>query len=437
MHELKPVTHEVSEPLSAEEFAGLMQRLGVLPSHRLAVAVSGGPDSMALAYCLKRWGGTVTALIVDHGLRPESAVEAEQTQKRLAAQAIPATILRWEHEPVVTRLHVTARKARYRLLLDACRHQGIAHLLLAHQREDQAETILMRLAKGSGINGLAGISAHSVSEDIHILRPLLSLAKERLIATCVAAGLLFITDASNASDQFARGRLRKVLPLLEAEGLTIERLIDLGERADSARQALDHTTLQLLSAASTRDEAGTIRIALAPLQAAPMAIVERALAASLHSIHPNDYAPEYASLKDVCGAITSIGDMPSRTLHGCLISKTATHVILVREYAGIIETPLIRAGENLLWDGRWHVTLDTTAGTEPFTIRPLGNPPHETLDILAPGLRQRLSQGRARAALPSLWRGNDLCFIPSIDARQNIASARLLSAWPILSTGSV
>ncbi len=186
--------HDDAAPVSDEEFTALMTGLfPALPS-RLAVAVSGGPDSMALAFCLKRWcdGHNQTlplAFIVDHGLRAESAQEAIRTQENLSKLGISADILRWEHEPIVTRLHDTARKARYNLLTEACRKHGIENLLLAHQREDQAETILMRFSKGSGIGGLSGMAAVNMKDGIRIQRPFLSLPKTRLIATCSAAGL--------------------------------------------------------------------------------------------------------------------------------------------------------------------------------------------------------------------------------------------------------
>jgi len=155
-----PVVLAKNPPLGAREFAALMETFVPFASPlHVAVAVSGGPDSMALVFCVKRWldekteVGSITAFIVDHDLRDASAAEAEQVRKTLMKIGIPAEILRWQHAPVTARLHETARTARRRLLTEACRRRAIPDLLLAHHSDDQAETILMRLAKGSGVDG--------------------------------------------------------------------------------------------------------------------------------------------------------------------------------------------------------------------------------------------------------------------------------------------
>lgn len=419
--------------IGADEFAALAENLAPFAKdYRFAIATSGGPDSMALTLCLQRWakarGFSPVALIVDHALRPESSSEAETTRQRLAALGVEVEILRWEHDAVVTRLHATARKARYRLLAEACKRRGISDLWLAHQMEDQAETILMRLAKGSGVDGLAGMSGASSLDGIRMLRPFLGVPKTRLVATCEAAGLAFVEDTSNASQKFARGRLRRVLPLLAEEGLTLERLIDLGARAGDAKEALEHYTHEFLHRASSRDEAGALRIALDELRHAPREIAGRALACALQEVHAENYAPEHASLMNLLDALRAEDDMSARTLHGCLISKTQAQVNVLREVSHITGAPVISPDQNVIWDGRWTVTL-TKQASGTYTIKPLGSPPHEMLDALAPGLRKHVPQGRARAALPALWQGETLTLIPSLTG-EGVAQARLAGAWP-------
>jgi len=427
-------------PIAADEFAGLVKSFAPF-STRCAIAVSGGPDSMALAFCVKRWGGDILALIVDHALRPESAKETEETQKKLIKLGIQSEILRWDHEPVVSKLHATARKARYSLLVEACRRHGIHDLLLAHQREDQAETILMRLAKGSGVDGLAGIPARSFLSDVRLVRPFLNIAKERLIATCAAAGISFIADPSNDSEKFARGRLRRVLPLLADEGLTVKRLLDLGARAGEVRDALDHYTKSLLRVATKRDDAGVLRFNLEQLRSAPRAVGLRALGFCLQHVHEEEYGPERASLASLYDALCAGGDMETRTLHGCLIAKNENHATFMREYAAVTDAPTIRTGETVVWDNRWAVTLakrleindqrfSNLSSSSVFSIRPLGNPPHEFVDKLMPSLRHQFSQGRIRACLPSLWQGEKLVLIPSFMDLSPIAEARLFKPWP-------
>src|SRR6185369_15693189 len=150
--------------LGGDEFAALLDRLGPFETNpHLVVAVSGGRDSLALAVLADAWAkarqGCITALIVDHGLRAESGHEARLVAAKLAGLGIAAEILDWHGDKPVTGLAEAARTARYRLLWDWCAQHGVLHLLLAHQRNDQAETFLMRLGDGSGADGLAAMAS--------------------------------------------------------------------------------------------------------------------------------------------------------------------------------------------------------------------------------------------------------------------------------------
>jgi tRNA(Ile)-lysidine synthase len=426
----------LANAVTADEFATFMEVFAP-PGPQLALAVSGGPDSMALAFCLKRWrdetnARTILALIVDHALRAESAPEAEQTRTVLGKLGIDAEIFRWQHPPVASRLHIRARAARYELLAAACRARGIAALVLGHQREDQAETILMRIAKGSGIDGLRGIDADGRFERMRLLRPFLSIPRARCEATCRAHGIAFISDPSNASQKYARGRLRRVMPLLAEEGLATERLCDLGARTAEAKEALDHYTHALLRVAGKLDDAGVLRLDLEQLRAAPRAVALRALDAALRTVNPGfAYGAERASLLPLLESLCADNAMPPRTLHGCLVAKTARLATVIREYAAIAgETP-IGPGETVMWDGRWEVTLDAKAGNG-HAIRPLGHPPHALIDQLAPGLRHKIPQGRVRATLPALWRNEKLAIIPALpgNAHESTARAQFLPSWP-------
>lgn len=382
-----------------------------MPPKRLAIAVSGGPDSMALAWCVKGWGAeAILALIVDHGLRPESGEEARVVQQRLAALGIRAEILRWEHGEVASGVHKQARQARYALLAEACRRHGITDLLLAHHADDQAETVLMRFAKGSGIDGLGGMAPVTEINGLRLLRPFLSISKARLLATCETAKLSYVTDPSNAQTKYARGRLRRVMPLLEAEGFSRERLLDLAERAREASEALDHATGALLREAAQIDGTGTVRLSLAPLRQAPKAVALRTLAACLQAVHVGaSYPPERRLLLPLYEALTV--PFPPRTLYGCCVTGTEKSLRFNREPAAVTEIQSIAPGETILWDKRWRISLPASAESG-LTVRALGLPSHKTLDRLAPGLRRGVPQGQVRAALPALWRKGELAAIP-------------------------
>jgi tRNA(Ile)-lysidine synthase len=203
----------------------------------VAVAVSGGRDSLALALLAHDWararGGAIVALIVDHGLRSGSDDEAASTRDLLAGLGIEASVLRWSGAKPQSGLQAAARTARYRLLLGECRRRGILHLLLAHHADDQAETVAMRAARGSGPNGLAGMAALVERPDVRLLRPLLAVPRARLTATLLARAVAWIDDPSNTDLRFERARLRaaplRAVPLRAASAAESDLRAD-GER---------------------------------------------------------------------------------------------------------------------------------------------------------------------------------------------------------------
>lgn len=204
----------MTECVEALEFATLMAPFGPFEAAPvLAVAVSGGRDSLALALLAHDWAvareGRAVALIVDHGLRPESGADAQATLERLGGMGIAGEILRWVGPKPATRLQQAARQVRYRLLLEACRGHGILHLLVAHHADDQSETIAMRMARQSGPDGLAGMAALVEHRDARLLRPLLAVPRDRLTATLQARGMGWIDDPSNADRRFERVRVRQ------------------------------------------------------------------------------------------------------------------------------------------------------------------------------------------------------------------------------------
>lgn len=199
--------------LTARSFASLMAPFAPFERHPvLAVAVSGGRDLLALGLLAHDWataeGGRVVALIVDHGLRAEAAREAQATRDLLLSRGVEAAVLRWEGTKPQQGLQEAAREARYDLLFEACRQRGILHLLVAHHAEDQAETVAMRAARGSGPDGLAGMAALVERRHVRVLRPLLGVTRSRLTATLEARGVTWIDDPSNTDSRFERARLR-------------------------------------------------------------------------------------------------------------------------------------------------------------------------------------------------------------------------------------
>jgi len=230
-------------PVSAVEAERVFAPLADAPA--LVLAVSGGPDSMALMWLAARWrdalgkGPSLVAVTVDHGLRQESAREARAVKEIARKLDIPHRTLRWRGEKPKAGLPEAARIARYGLLARAAKQAGASLVVTAHTRDDQAETVLMRLLRGSGIAGLAAMAPASRREDLSLARPFLDIAKARLVATLHSAGIPFANDPTNRDSAFTRPRLRALMPALAAEGGDARTLAMLAARAGRANAAIE------------------------------------------------------------------------------------------------------------------------------------------------------------------------------------------------------
>src|SRR5437870_2776304 len=188
-------------PISVQQAKDLFAHWKAAPA--LVLAVSGGPDSVALMWLAARWRGALTrgprliAVTVDHGLRPEAAAEARAVKRLARALDLPHRTMRWTGAKPKTGLPAAARAARYRLLAQAARLHGATHILTAHTCDDQAETLLMRLLRGSGIAGLAAMARETEREGLLLARPFLDVSKSQLMATLKKAKLGFVDDPTN------------------------------------------------------------------------------------------------------------------------------------------------------------------------------------------------------------------------------------------------
>lgn len=233
-------------PISAREAKQLFADLKSAPA--LVLAVSGGPDSVALMWLAARWrralarGPELTVATVDHGLRVEAAREAREVKRLAAELGLAHRTLRWRGAKPKTGLPAAAREARYRLLAQAARAAGASHVLTAHTRDDQAETLLMRLLRGSGIAGLSAMARLTARDGIVLARPLLDVPKSQLIATLKRAGIGFTEDPTNRDASFTRPRLRALLPQLAAEGGDARTLVRLSARLARANAAVEVLT---------------------------------------------------------------------------------------------------------------------------------------------------------------------------------------------------
>lgn len=401
-------------PLTAAEFERLMAPFVPFETApHLAVACSGGGDSMALTVLADRWararGGTVTALVVDHRLRPESAREAASVGRTLAGLGITHHVLVRADAPITGNLEDAARRARYRLLEGWCADNGVLHLLTAHHRDDQAETLLMRLARGSGLDGLAGIAPISIRRTCRVLRPLLTIPPERLRATLRERSVAAVDDPMNRDPAFQRARLRAARTFLAEEGLSAERLAATAARLARARSALETMVTATLARAVALDPLGYARVDAAALKAAPAEVGLRALAAVLATVSGADYPVRLEQLERLYGSLPAdIGG--GRTLGGCQLVAKAHYVLVCREAAAIADRQAVASGTRLRWDGRFAVAVpaDAPAG---LSVGPLGS--DDAARLVADGADGDVP-AVVRLTLPALSDADGLAAVPPL-----------------------
>jgi tRNA(Ile)-lysidine synthase len=236
-------TDDDHSPISAQNAKRLFAAWKAAPA--IVLAVSGGPDSIALMWLAARWRSTLArgprlvAVTVDHGLRAEAAGEARDVKRLARTLDLQHRTMRWTGDKPKTGLAAAARTARYRLLAQAARASGATHILTAHTRDDQAETLLMRLLRGSGISGLAAMARESERDGVRLARPFLHVSKSQLVATLKKAKIGFADDPTNRDTSFTRPRLRAIMPVLAAEGGDARNLARLASRLARANQAVE------------------------------------------------------------------------------------------------------------------------------------------------------------------------------------------------------
>jgi len=325
----------------------------------VAVAVSGGADSLALMLLLDRWvrgmGGKVSALTVDHGLRPESAAEARQVGVWARACGIDHHILRWLGDKSAAGLQAAARRARYDLMTAWCRGAEVLHLATAHQQDDQRETVAMRLARGGASEmGLSGMSLIAARDGVRLLRPLLSVPGAVLRNFLSVQGQAWIEDPSNQQTRFERIRWRQgsegALPDPDA-------IRHWGERRVADEQAMADLFMRSVDI----HPAGHVCVDLSAWHAVPERLAVPSVGQLIRLTAGADYQPAYAALARIVSSW--LHDPKVMSLGGCLLGHWRGHGLICREAAGVTEELTVSG----LWDGRFVVELASN-----MTVRVLG-----------------------------------------------------------------
>ncbi len=457
------------QPIGPEERDRLLRDVR-LP---VAIAVSGGADSIALMHLVAGWANAadsktgeraeelpagiapVLVITVDHGLRPESAEEAAWVGHEAARLGFAHVVLRWTGPKPRTGIQEAARAARYALI---CEHLGRESLpqprqvLLAHHLDDQAETVLMRLARGSGVDGLSGMREtepriwlrrdHPVEERTVLLRrPLLSVPKSRLEATLAAAGAEWIQDPSNADMRFERARLRAAVRERNALGLTAGKLALTARRLASARSALEAAQHGLARAAVDLHGGAWASIDAKRLAEAAPELALRLLRSVIGAFGGQSEPPGRSKVEDLLERLRSPGGA-ALTLGGAIIvpsqglgnagSRHAPVVAIYRE-SGRRRLPhaLLHPGEGLFWDRRFYLSL-AAEHREPVRVEPLGRAGFARLKRTFPSLAGLALPSAAAATLPAFWEGDRLLGVACLASAEPSLLGPAIDGSPVL-----
>jgi tRNA(Ile)-lysidine synthase len=416
---LSHVTPKVSESSTVHRtFTAAMDRLGPFEPHpALAVAVSGGADSMALAILARDWvcprGGTLLALVVDHGLRTASNDEARTTIERLKHRGITARILELTNLPPGPALAERARIMRYEVLASACALAGRLHLLLGHHAADQVETLVMRVLRSSQTHGLAGMAALRETAGVRLLRPLLGIAPESLRQFLTESGVAWVDDPSNSDQRALRARLRHRLAAVSTDALPAA----LAAAGQLRGREENQTASELARRATIRPEGFALltqgRIGVETL---------RSLIATIGG----------TAYKPAPGQLTGLAaHMKPATVAGVRIlpaGRLGEGFLILREGAAI-GAP-IQASHGALWDGRFRL------------IAPDGVPATATIGKLGDdATRFRRSTSLPSVilrTLPAIRIGEGLAFVPHLgySCRENDMPINVLFSPAIQAAGA-
>lgn len=381
--------------------AALLFHIGQSP-RRIGIAVSGGSDSVALLQLYHQaaanLGLELQAVTVDHALRPGSAAEADGVAQICAGLGIAHQTLRWDHGAIAGNLQDQARQARYRLIGNWARAQGLADVAIGHTADDQAETFLIGLSRAAGLDGLTGMRPQWQAEGITFHRPLLTVTRADLRAYLTRRGVAWVDDPSNDNDRFTRVKARRALAALKPLGITADRLSQTIQHLAMAQHSLRQIALQ--GWAQVGDEfAGAVQMDWAGVQRLGSEVERRLLLAAIACVGVAAYPPRAEKLFTLR---LSLSQGRGGTLQGCRITLINGVVSVFREARAVKD---LTCASDQIWDNRWQMIGPHAPG---LTIRALG----------ADGLRAcpdwRASQIPRQALLvsPAIWSGNALIAAP-------------------------
>jgi tRNA(Ile)-lysidine synthase len=384
----------------------------------IAVAVSGGIDSMALVQLAHTWAktrqGRIIALTVDHGLRSESAAEAQKVAHLCTERGIEHHTLHWHTPALSSAVQMQARNARYDLLTDWCSRNHVMHLMTAHHQDDQAETLFFRLARGSGISGLACMPAITYYPSLRLLRPLLAIAKARLQATLTDSDTPWVEDPSNQSTYYTRNVIRRNLSGVSYPTDLPGTASSLAMRFGVIRSHMEKAQASCATKCMHVFPEGYATLALCAFSQLAPEYRLRLLSGLVQTIAGQEYAIRSGKLELLHSQLLSKTPLQKRTLAGLqFVPVTADIVLICREPRAAQPPILLIPHQPVLWDGRFELSHNHA---QPLQISMLGAAGARIIKNLRPHLPW-LPERQVLNVLPVLWDLEELVCVPHINYR--------------------
>jgi tRNA(Ile)-lysidine synthase len=379
--------------LLEDEVDILFSGLNSVPN--VTLAVSGGADSLCLLVLFSEWknrtswSGRADVVVVDHGLRSESAAEAEFVNQCAKQNGLACKVLCWSGEKPGCNVQEEARRARYQLIADHMKLTGTEALLLGHHLDDQAETFLDRLTRGSGIYGLSAMAADEPDgpEGLRLLRPFLGVPKRRLEASLLDRGLSWCADPSNADTKYKRSRLRRMARLLAEEGLSVDRIAQTSQQIRRAREALEFTVQKIFERHVEEHPASPLKIDLETYRATPEDLRLRLLTLIITRVTGVRARLRFTKLQALDTALLSEGDC-RHPLSGAFFAADGNTVFCWREPGRSPPETLVNPCGSGLWDRRYGYSFEKKAASRKFEadffLGPLCKAPVSGKDIIWP-----------------------------------------------------
>ena len=388
---------------------------------KIAIAVSGGVDSMVLMNLAKESDflndKNVFILVVDHGLRAESKQEAKFVKNEAKKLGFPTRILKWKGSKPNKRIQEEARNKRYSLLINFCRENNINNLYLAHHLDDQIETFLFRMFRGSGLQGLTSFSSSYERNGLTLIRPLIDTPKSELISYARRKKINWVEDPSNKNQKYDRVKLRKVLPLIYKEGFDKKVFLKSVKKLRLANQALDQITKEFVLQYVIINKNISVFIKQELFLTAPEDVQLRVLQNTIRIFSGERYySPNYLKILNLMNWARNDNDISAKTLGGTIFRKRKGGLILYKEVKKLNEIKPIKLSKSKYraWDNRFLIKINKSVKGE---ISYLGN---EGVKILKSKkiLGKKGFNGIPLTALysiPAMWDGKRLISAPFFD----------------------